>query len=111
MEKRFDLESFNCWDYVRERWLSLTGRDLGRRTPQVITKEALLGRFRDGAAEFTEIARPEGPCIVLMEQRSAVPHVGVYVRGKVEQLRAGGVSRLPLRAAIAGYQNVRYFRD
>lgn len=110
LDRRFSLQDYNCWDFTREVWLDLTGRDLGRRTPEVMTKDALLGRFRDGQLEFTEIAAPREPCLVLMEQRGAVPHVGVFTRGGLLQLRSTGVSHLPLSSACLGYRNVRYFQ-
>jgi hypothetical protein len=107
----FDIKRYNCWDYAREQWFVLTGRDIGQRTPEVLTRAALLSRFDSDVPTFRELERPAEPCLVLFEQAGAVPHVGVFTRGRVRQLRPGGACALPLRESSVGYQRVRFFDD
>ena len=107
--RRFDLVHQNCWHLVRDAWRDLTGVDLGDRTPQRITKAALVGRFDTDVPAFAKLDTPADPCIVLMTSEGAVPHVGVFVRGKVLQMTQGGASYMPLGIATLGYE-VGYYR-
>ena len=100
----------NCWQAVQAIWLELTGVDLGDRTPERMAKEALIGRFASDVPGFVRHRSPVDPSIVLMQSPGTVPHVGVYVRGKVLQLWAGRYSFLPLPSATAGWKEVGFYR-
>lgn len=100
----------NCWHAVQMIWLDLTGEDLGDRTPERIAKEALLQRFDTDVRGFTDQGGPVDPSIALMRSPGVVPHVGVYMRGKVLQLWGGRYSFLSLSLARAGWNEVRFYR-
>jgi hypothetical protein len=52
---------------------------------------------------------PVDPCVVLM-QRQAETHVGVYLRGRVLHIyERGGVQFQPLCVATLGFPKVRFF--
>lgn len=108
--RRFNLARYNCWHLVRDGWLELTGLDLGDRTPERISTAALIGRFDNDVPEFEQLADPASPCIILMQQAGAVPHVGLFYRGKVLQMTAGGASYLPLDTATRGYGLISFYR-
>jgi hypothetical protein len=110
LARRFDLARQNCWHLVRDGWLELTGRDLGDRTPELLTAAALRGRFDSDVPAFEELPSPAEPSIVLMRRPRAVPHVGLYYRARVLQMTPRGASYLPLPAAIAGFPDVRFYR-
>lgn len=107
---RFDLARCNCWHLARAAWLELTGRDLGDRTPDRISTAALLGRFDSDVPAFTRLPGPADPCLVLMRHAGAVPHVGVYYRRKVLQMRQRGPSYVALAEASAGFSQVEFYR-
>lgn len=107
---RFHLAKRNCWHLVRESWLELTGRDLGDLTPNKISADALRSAVGTSEPSFDRLAAPADPCIVLMQNPGASPHVGLYHRGKVLQITASGASYMPLRVAAFGYQEVRFYR-
>lgn len=101
---RFHLRKSNCWHIVRAGWLELTGNDIGDRTPATITAATLNRTFDVDVPTFRKLADPISPCIVLMVQRGAVPHVGLYYRGRVLQMTMRGASYMPLGPATAGYR-------
>jgi len=110
LTRRFDLARSNCWHMLRDAWLELTGRDLGDRTPERITSAALIGRFDSDVPSFQRLQRPVDPCIVLMRAPGAVPHVGLYHRRRVLQMKSTGASFVPLEVATAGFSDVGFYR-
>lgn len=110
LAKSYHLKRYNCWHLAREAWLELTGRDIGDRTPEVITRAALFGKFDTDVPQFYPLAGPVEPSLVLMLRGRDVPHVGVYTERRVLQVRQAGVSYLPVVQACAGFE-VRYYTD
>jgi hypothetical protein len=110
LARRFDLATQNCWHLTRDAWLELTGRDLGDRTPARLTAAALIGRFDADVPAFRQLDAPAEPSIVLMRQRGAVPHVGVYHRARVLQMTQRGASFLPLEVATRGFADVSFYQ-
>lgn len=110
LAKSFDLAHYNCWHLLREVWLELTGVDLGDRTPERITTNSLMRRFDTDVPTFQELAAPEDPSMVLMLRRGVIPHVGVYLRGRVLQMTSTGASYMLPEQACLGFDRVRYFR-
>jgi hypothetical protein len=100
----------NCWQAVQMIWLDLTGVDLGDRTPERIAKEALLSRFDTDVPGFEQQSGPVDPSIVLMRSPGVVPHVGVFMRGKVLQLAGGRYSFRPVEEATTGWDKVGFYR-
>ena len=109
LDRRFHLARYNCWHFAREVWLDLTGEDLGDRTPETITRAALVGRFDADVPTFRPLDRPAEPCLALMTRSGDVPHVGVYVGGKVLQITRTGVTHLPILQARAGFEQMRFY--
>jgi hypothetical protein len=107
---QFDLATRNCWHLVRAGWKDLTGVDLGDRTPDRITTGALLDQFSNDVPAFTLLEKPESPSIVLMRRPGAVPHVGLFIRGRVLQMTPQGSSYMPPSVACEGWPSVEYYR-
>lgn len=110
LARRFDLARQNCWHMARDAWRELTGLDLGDRTPEAISHATLLGKFDSDVPAFTQLGGPQDPCLVLMERRRFVPHVGVYLRRRVLQMTRHGASFVPLDVATAGFDRVGFYR-
>lgn len=100
---------YNCAHYVAELWQDETGQDIRH----------VLGGFlaRAGARCATpapihttrRIHAPVSPCIVLFRRVKAVPHIGIYLRGRVVHLAGQRPIRQPLAVARLGYTSVRYY--
>lgn len=110
LSRVYDLAQMNCWHMLRDAWLDLTGQDLGDRTPERITSASLIGRFDTDVPAFTKLDGPDSPCIVLMRSPGVVPHVGLFLRGKVLQMTKSGASYMPLPTARAGFDEVGFYR-
>lgn len=93
---------------LREAWLDVTGHDIGDRTPHPATVTAMRARFEAEESHFTALATPATPCIVLMRQRRAVPHVGLFWRGRVLHMRPAGVRYERLVDATRGFGQVSF---
>lgn len=111
MARPYHLVRSNCWHLVDDAWFELTGIRLGDRTPERITRDALMNRFRDDVPDFVLLPGPREPSIVLMRNPGVVPHVGVYVTGKVLQMTRTGVSFTPPRMATLGFRDVGYYTN
>lgn len=110
LNRRFDLANYNCWHLVREVWQELTGVDLGDRTPAHITAATLRGKFDTDVPAFQELPGPVDPSLVLMTRGGAVPHVGVFIAGRILQMSPGGASYTLPHVAGAGFERLRYYR-
>jgi hypothetical protein len=110
LDRRFHLQRYNCWHFTREVWLDLTGEDLGDRTPESLTRAALLGRFDADVPTFVLLDGPQEPCLVLMRRAGDVPHVGVYTGGRVLQITRDGPTNMPILQACSGYDSAEFYR-
>lgn len=107
--RRFDEVSYNCWDLLREAWLDLTGDDIGHRTPTPATPLAMRRRFDAEEAEFERLPEARSPCIVLMRRPRAVPHVGLFWKGRVLHIQPSGVRYDRLADATLGFTEIRFY--
>lgn len=115
---KFDWYNYNCGHFTREVWLELTGVDLGLRMPEKITREELLKTFRLGESEIVgtlihEIPEPVDPCLVMLQNKLNVPHVGVYTAGALLHLPKNGTvehKKLDRVMSEGGFASIRYFR-
>jgi hypothetical protein len=110
LSKRFNYRTYNCYDFVREVWLELTGTDLGAQTPtesgiQVYTEKAL-----QVANTLVSLPSPEDPCIVLLQRARIEPHIGVYTGGKVLHLTKSGAYYMALSQITPGYPTVSFYK-
>ena len=108
LDRSFHPENYTCWDMVRDAWLDVTGVDIGDRTPHPATVAALRARVEADSGHFVLLAAPVTPSIVLMRQRRAVPHVGLFWRGRVLHIRPVGVRFERLVDASRGFSQVTF---
>jgi hypothetical protein len=110
LSKKHDMKEYNCWDFIREVWLDITGTDIGHRTPVSVSREEMKERFRKEEKEFKRLPEKKDPCIVLMLRSNMLPHVGIYVRGRVLHLPEKSYTRFePLAQATFGFKEVRFY--
>lgn len=105
----FSLTQYNCWHFLRDVWLDVTGRDLGDRVPASVN--GYRQRFEHGAAfEHERIDDPVSPCIAYFPKaRKATPHIGMYWRGKIIHLDRAGVMNERPEAMCARMGPVEYY--
>ncbi len=114
LSKRFNLQHYNCWHFVRDVWFELTGDMLYDYTPRPATKVDMELAADDARHLFNMVAPVCAqysilPVIVLMKRGRDVPHIGVMYEGKVLHLRPEGAAYQPLDVASVGFDKVLFY--
>lgn len=109
LSRRYNKETYNCAHFVRDVWQELTGMDLGAEFEGFLRPPK--DRYTDPAIRraFKRLNKPSSPCVVLMQRRGCVPHVGVFVRGKIIHLHEQGVEFLPVEVATRGFKKLGFY--
>jgi hypothetical protein len=110
LDKKFDSSSYNCFNFVRDVWLELTGIDLGDQTPAEAGVEEYNRRALTVANTLTALDGPECPSIVLLQRARLEPHIGVYHKGKVLHLTKRGAYYMALDQVTPGYPKVSFYK-
>lgn len=110
MHLQFDPDYFDCLHLTRMVWKDATGEDLGERLDGLM---GARGKRRLRAAHpraFRRLEAPVSPCLVLMQRPRSLPHVGVYLRGKVLHIQETGVEFVPVDIASRGFKTVKFYQ-
>lgn len=101
--------AYNCSHYAAELWQAETGIDL---RPVLAGFFAAKGDRRVSPhtpATMQRIHAPIEPCLVLFRRGRSTPHLGVFIRGRVQHLSGSVPIRQPLAIASLGYKSVRFY--
>lgn len=110
LSKRFHLQHYNCWHFVRDVWYELSGVMLYDYTPDRVTKYEMQLAAEDASHRFMRIETPgTSPLIVLMKRNRDVPHIGVLYNGKVLHLRPEGAVYQPMDIASTGFDQIIFY--
>ena len=96
LSKEFSKE-YNCWHFAKDVWLQLKGQTLEVSTVQ------------QAQVSYVELPAPRSPCLVLMEAIGHVPHIGVFLNGKVLHLKQNGAWYQPLSVASIGFHSTTFY--
>lgn len=107
--KKYDKNNYNCAHFVRDAWELETGEDISEELEGFLLPAK--SRYARAALRriFKKIKKPQSPCIVLMQRPRSVPHVGIYLRGKVLHLHEKGVERMTPEIASRGFKKVGFY--
>jgi hypothetical protein len=106
--RRFDRERYNCLHFTCEVWLALTRVDITEKLAAVLNPSKRVPS-RKLFRGFTQLDKPQSPCLVFMQRAHCAPHIGIYFRGKVLHLHEMGVEFQPVEVAMRGFTGVRYY--
>jgi hypothetical protein len=101
---------YNCFDLVSEAWLALTGECITDRFPR------LQGAFVDrkmthtGLRSAERLKTPVTPCVAIFQRPRTVPHVGIWIDGRILHLNESGAEFTLPEIAKRYYRTVRYYR-
>ncbi len=110
LQKTHHMKNYNCWDFIRDVWEELTGEDIGMRTPKLATRKNMKERFTEEEKHFKRLTEKQDPCIVLFKRGKMLPHVGIYLRGKVLHLPEKSNGKFePLELVKMPFKNVRFY--
>lgn len=110
LDKQFKDRTYNCYDFVREVWRDLTGVDLGVQTPEVKSVQTYTDKTLFVANQLTELPAIEDPCIVLMLRKRHIPHIGVYVSGRILHLSKTGSQYGNFHTVTASFPTVKFYK-
>jgi len=110
LQKSHDMKNYNCWDFIRDVWLDITGEDIGKRTPKIVSRTNMITKFNDEEKQFHRLEEKQDPCLILFKRNRILPHVGVYVRGKVLHLPEKSNGKYePLELVKLPFNEVRFY--
>lgn len=107
---RMPSERYNCFDFVREVWLHLAGEDVSEKLAKLVGAFTNRKVTLSGLKAFRLLKNPESPCFVVMQRFKLVPHVGIFIDGRILHLRDSGVEFQPERIARSYFTSVKYYR-
>lgn len=107
--RTYDRNKYNCGHFASEVWKHETNEDIsgaltGILVPMPERKAELTAR-----RSFRSLPVPVSPCLVLMRRNGCVPHVGVYLRGRVLHITERGVQFQPLDIATVGFKVIGFY--
>lgn len=106
---RYRSPTYNCSHYAAELWERETGQDIRHVLGGFFASEGARRVDASACLTFRRIPAPVEPCLVLLRCGRATPHVGVFLRGRVQHLASIGPIRQPLDVAMVGYRSVRFY--
>jgi hypothetical protein len=109
LDRTFNLRNYNCWHFACEVWEKLTGQTINAQLNGL--RQDILQNTVDGHADrLTKLDTPLSPCLVLMRRSKSLPHVGVFIHGRVLHLNEEGVWCQPLTKVSVGFTEIDYYR-
>lgn len=106
---RARTHAYNCAHYAAELWERETGRDIRPVLGGFLAEEGARKVLPPALHAFRRISAPADPCLVLFRRGHATPHLGVFVRGRVQHLANLAPIRQPLDIARLGYRTVSFY--
>ncbi len=107
---REQSRTYNCFDFVRETWLALTGEDISAKLTGLVGAFASRRATVSGIRGFQRLLEPESPCFAVMQRFRFVPHIGIYLDGRILHLTNKGAQFQPLVVARQYFISVKYYR-
>lgn len=103
-------KTYNCLHFACDVWRDMTGVDITEQLLKFHAPVTERKARRDVRRQFVEIDRPEDPCIVVFKGAAVVPHVGIYLRGRVLHIYQGGVEFQPVEVVMRWFKSVRFYQ-
>ena len=103
-------KDYTCLEFTADVWMAHVGEDIlaflkafhspvGNKRDRILT-------MRKGI----ELANPADPCIVVMQRPGVIPHMGVFLRGRVLHLQQSGPEFQPLNVATRCFLKTKFFQ-
>jgi hypothetical protein len=107
---RMPSKQYNCFDFVKEVWAALVNEDVGIKLDKLVGDFASRKVTVSGVKGFKRLKFPQSPCFVVMQRFKLVPHVGIFLDGRILHLKESGVEFQPELVAKRYFQTIRYYR-
>lgn len=90
--------------------MALTGQDVTERLTGLVGDFAGRRVNPSGVKGFTRLQSPRSPCFVVMQRTKFVPHIGIFLNGRVLHLTERGVQFMPIEIARSYFTGIRYYQ-
>lgn len=110
LSKIYRKKIYTCIEFSRDVWLDATGEDLADRLPILAVRSEDRRIVPANLRKFERLSKPQSPCIVVMRRPRVVPHMGIYMRGRILQLTQAGASFLSPNFACLGFKTVCFYK-
>ncbi|QZA70464.1 minor tail protein [Erwinia phage AH03] len=109
LARSYHLRNYNCAHFACDVFEDETGKDLrGILTGLLKPAAERVASFKD-LRRMIKLNEPVSPCIVLYHNPGDVPHVGVYLRGKVLHITHEGVRFEYIKQAGLFFKITRFY--
>lgn len=88
----------------------MTGQDITAKLTGLVGAFANRKATVSGVKGFKRLLEPQSPCFIVMQRFRFVPHLGIFLDGRILHLTNRGVQFQPLIVARAYYTNIRYYQ-
>jgi len=109
LDRVYNRSTYNCGHFVADVWQDLTGQAIHEAVAgiaQPVGKgRAVLTQLRT----FKRIREPVSPCIVMLNPPRGLPHIGIYLRGRILHITETGVGFDHIEVASVGFKQVRFY--
>lgn len=106
LDREYDCESYNCGHFVVEVYKELTGIDLKNICSAFLSSN--LEWYSKELKFRTRLDKPVSPCLAMIKGNWQIPHVGIYIDGKILHLNDQGSSLDPLE--VFHNQRIIYYK-
>ena len=107
LDRQYDHANYNCAHFAAELWAYVTGENIDRLCFAVREKDGrAVGKM---IKERTPLQVPVTPSLCRMES-DALPHIGVYLNGKVFHLSRDGARADDLVMLHAQYRKLSFYK-
>jgi hypothetical protein len=87
----------------------MTGVDITERLTGLVGAFVERRPTLSGVKAFKRLPGPINPCLVVMQRFRFVPHVGIFLHGRILHLTNRGVQFQPLVVARQYFISVKYY--
>lgn len=108
--ERIPGAQYNCMDFVREVWLYLFDEDVVEKLKRLHGDFSTRRVTLSGIKGFTKLTYPISPCFVVMQRKLFVPHIGIYLDGRILHLGNRGARFEFPYIARSYFLKVSYYR-
>lgn len=101
---------YTCIEFTAEVWKDLSGEDIGERLRVIHVPSADRRLTPSDLRRFQRLSVPTSPSIALMRRPKTVPHMGIFLRGRILHLNEMGASFQSPHFAGLGFKTVTHYR-
>lgn len=110
--KEYDAQNYNCVHFTCDIWKILTGDDISELLQIFVPNVGMTDSFYKNPKRrfFKRVGQPQSPCLVLITDQIANPHIGVYFNGGVIHIGSRiGVKFDRLKDITCNFSRVRFY--